>query len=45
MVVGIYSTENNIMDVINAFHIEKTQEGRKKKHKIMEVEPVRVDRE
>jgi hypothetical protein len=45
MLVGIYSTENNIMDVINAFHIEKTQEGRKKKHKVMEVEPARVDRE
>jgi hypothetical protein len=44
MLVGIYSIENNIMDVINAFHIEKTQ-GRKKKHKVMEVEPARVDRE
>jgi hypothetical protein len=45
MLVGIYSTENNIMDFINAFHIEKTQEGRKKKHKVMEVEPARVDKE
>jgi hypothetical protein len=33
------------MDVINTFHIEKTQEGRKKKQKVMEVEPARVDRE
>jgi hypothetical protein len=31
------------MDVINAFHIEKTQGGRKKKKKVMEVEPARVD--
>jgi hypothetical protein len=45
MLVGIYSTENNIMDVINAFHIEKTQEGRKKKHKVTKVEPVRADKE
>jgi hypothetical protein len=45
MLVGIYSTENDIMDVINVFHIEKTQEGRKKKQKVMEVEPTRVDRE
>jgi hypothetical protein len=45
MLVGIYSTENNIMDVINAFHIEKKQEGRKKKQKVMEVEAARVDRE
>ena len=29
MLVGIYSTENNIMDVIKDFHIEKTQEERK----------------
>jgi hypothetical protein len=43
MLVGIYSTENDIMDVINTFHIEKTQEGRKKKQKVMEVEPARVD--
>ena len=33
------------MDVINTFHIEKTQEGRKKKQKVMEVEPARVDKE
>ena len=33
------------MDIINAFHIEMTQEGRKNKHKVMEVEPARVDRE
>jgi hypothetical protein len=26
MLVGIYSIENNIMDVINTFHIENTQE-------------------
>jgi hypothetical protein len=39
MLVGIYSTENDIMDVINTFHIENTQEGRKKKQKAMEVEP------
>jgi hypothetical protein len=45
MLVGIYSTNNNIMDVINAFHIEKTQEVRKKKHKVMEVETARVERE
>jgi hypothetical protein len=45
MLVWIYSTENNITDFINTFHIEKTQEGRKKKHKVMEVEPARVDRE
>jgi hypothetical protein len=43
MLVGIYSIENNIMDVINDFHIEKTQEGRKKKQKLLEVEAVRVD--
>jgi hypothetical protein len=45
MLVGIYSTDNNIMDVINTFHIEKTQEGRKMKHKVMKVELARVDRE
>jgi hypothetical protein len=45
MLVGIYSIENDIMDVINAFHIENTQEGRNKKQKVMEVEPARVDRE
>jgi hypothetical protein len=45
MLVGIYSTENDIMDFINTFHMEKTQEGRKKKQKVMEVEPARVDRE
>jgi hypothetical protein len=45
MLVGIYSTENNIIDVINTFHIENTQEGRKKKHKVMEVELARVDKE
>ena len=33
------------MDAINAFHIEKTQEGRKKKQKVTEVEPARVDKE
>ena len=33
------------MGFINTFHIEKTQEGRKKKQKVMEVEPARVDRE
>jgi hypothetical protein len=31
MLVGIYSTENDIRDVINAFHIENTQEGKKNK--------------
>jgi hypothetical protein len=45
MLVGIYSTENDIMDVINTFHIEKTQEGRKNKQRVMEVEPARVDNE
>jgi hypothetical protein len=45
MLLGIYSTENNIMDFINTFNIEKTQEGRKKKQKVIEVEPARVDRE
>jgi hypothetical protein len=45
LLAGIYSIENNIMDAINSFHIENTQEGRKKKHKVMEVEPARVDRE
>jgi hypothetical protein len=45
MLVGIYSTENDIMDVINAFDIEKTQEGRKKKQKVKEVELARVDGE
>ena len=45
MLVGIYSTKNDIMDVINSFHIEKTQEGRKKKQKVTEVEHARVDRE
>jgi hypothetical protein len=45
MLVGIYSIENNIMDVINAFHIQKTQEGREKKQKVMEVEPARVDKQ
>jgi hypothetical protein len=45
MLVGIYSTKKNIMDVINAFHIEKTQEGRKNKQKVTEVEAARVDRE
>jgi hypothetical protein len=43
VLVEIYSTENNIMDVINTFHIEKTQEENKKKHKVMEVELARVD--
>ena len=43
MLVGIYSIENDIMDVINTFHIEKTQEGRKKKTKVTEVERARVD--
>jgi hypothetical protein len=33
------------MDVINASHIEKTQEGRKKKQKVTEVEAAKVDRE
>jgi hypothetical protein len=45
MLVGIYSIENDIMDVINTFHNENTQEGRKKKQKVMEVESARVDRE
>jgi hypothetical protein len=45
MLVGIYSTENDIMVVINTFHIENTQEGRKNKKKVMEVELARVDRE
>ena len=45
MLVGIYSSKNDIMDAINTFHIEKKQEGRKKKQKVMEVEPARVDRE
>jgi hypothetical protein len=40
-----YSTENDIMDVINTFPIERTQEARKNKHKVMEVEPARVDKE
>jgi hypothetical protein len=31
------------MDFINSFHIEKTQEGRKKKQKVTEVEAARVD--
>jgi hypothetical protein len=44
-VTRIYSIENDIMDVINDFHIEKTQEGRKKKQKVMEVEPARIDKE
>jgi hypothetical protein len=43
MLVGIYSTENNIMDAINVFHIKNTQEGRKKKQKVTEVEVARVD--
>jgi hypothetical protein len=33
------------MDVINTFHIEKTQEGRRKKQKLTEVEAPRVNRE
>jgi hypothetical protein len=45
MLVGIYSIENNTMDVINTFHIEKTQEGRKNKQKVTKVELARVDRE
>jgi hypothetical protein len=45
MLVGIYSIENNIMDVINAFHFENTQEGRKKKQKVNVGQPARVDRE
>jgi hypothetical protein len=45
MLVEIYSTENNITDFINAFHIEKRQEGRKKKPKVIEFEDARVDRE
>ena len=45
MLVGIYSIENNIMDFINVFHIENTQEGRKNKQKVMEVEAARVDKE
>jgi hypothetical protein len=43
MLMGIYSTENNIIDVINTFHIEKAQEGRKKKHKVIEVEVARIE--
>jgi hypothetical protein len=35
MFVGIYFV----------FHIEKTEEGKKKKNKVMEVELVRVDKE
>jgi hypothetical protein len=45
MLVGIYSTEKKIMDVINAFNIEKTQEGMKKKQKLIEIEAARVERE
>jgi hypothetical protein len=45
MLVRIYSTENNIVDVINSFHNENTHEGRKKKQKVTEVEAARVDRE
>jgi hypothetical protein len=45
MLVGIYSKENNIMYVINVFHIEKTQEGIKNKQKVTKIEPTRLDKE
>ena len=45
MLVGIYSTMNNIMDFINDFQIEKTQEWRKNKQKVTKVEATRVDKE
>ena len=45
MLVGIYSTENDIMDVINTFHIKKKQETRKMKQKIIDVQVAKVDRE
>jgi hypothetical protein len=31
MLVGICSIDKNVMEVINVFHIDKAQEGRKKK--------------
>ena len=40
MLVGIYSTERNIMEVISSFHIDKAQKGRKKKQRVMKVEAV-----
>jgi len=43
MLVGIYSTEKNIMEVVNVFHINKEQEGRKKKQRVTKVEDAKVD--
>ena len=45
MLVGIYSTERNIMEVISSFHIDKAQERREKKQRVIEVEFAREDRE
>ena len=45
MLVGIYSTERNIMEVISSFHIDKAQEGRKKKKRVTEVEAAGENRE
>jgi hypothetical protein len=43
MLVGIYSIDKNIMEVINAFHIDKKKEGRKNKQRATKVEATRVD--
>jgi hypothetical protein len=45
MLVGIYSMEKNIMEVINSFHIDKAHEGRKNKQRVIEVEVARVEKQ
>ena len=45
MLVGIYSTERNIIEIIGSFHIDKAREGRKKKQRVTEVEAAAENRE
>jgi hypothetical protein len=45
MLVGIYSTKRNIMELISSFHIDKEWEGRKKKKRVTKVEVVGENRE
>ena len=45
MLVGIYSIERNIMEVISSFHIDKAWEGRKNKQRVTKVEVARENRE
>jgi hypothetical protein len=45
MLVGIYSKERTIIEVISSFHIDKTHEGRKNKQRAMEVEDATKNRE